>query len=107
MTAHDKSKWNHGHYFIVNLDLSSDSVVDMRNDFIKDKSLIRSSILREEPLFQRPCLKGEECLFGDLPVPDHEKQVYKVKHLKRLARYDNKKRNKNLDSDRYSSLPID
>lgn len=83
-------------YFLVQLDAPTNILPDVKDELQRDLDVIRHTCVRSDYTFPRPCLTGP-CTFGELPNPDHERRVWKMKVQKKLhlTKHDERKaRNK-------------
>ena len=89
------------------MDVSVENIRQVEREIVKDDIVIRSNILRAQKPFRRPCNTGIECNFGEIPIPDYEKRLWKNKNIKKLKQLETRRPYKKIDKDRYQPVPLD
>ncbi len=72
-------------YFVVHFDASTEMLPIIKKDWNRNSNIVKSGFDRREE-FRKPCLDGQQCLFGDIPDPLHEKKMYKQKTTRKLSK---------------------
>ena len=66
-------------YFIIKFDSSVKAMNDLQVAYRKDENVVRCGVVLNEEEPRRPCLDGQQCHFGELPIPEYDKMAYKRK----------------------------
>ncbi|WAR06999.1 RT06-like protein [Mya arenaria] len=70
-------------YFCIQFDNSVDGMRQVEHKLRNADEVVKFGIIGRREENQRPCQIGQ-CLFGELPHPEHERHAYKKRVLKKF-----------------------